>query len=275
MTDDLLEQHFSRVENPLNDSDWLAVRRLARRPRRRVALVALAAAAAALLVAPAFGLGGRVLDLIRGDPAPTEVQTSFAAGNESRERLFEFAAAAGHELHDRFSPVIAGEARGVAAIETPDGPIYLWVAPTEDGRQCWLIQAGEDSATGRPYGGGSCDGIDRMSASTTRPSLGSSSSSKAGLESRFPSSAVTRWGRSRSRNRFTSSLLSVATPTARWSSAGRLLSEVADRFGQEGRASSTFSGWPSGLTLRIALTRFPSASITNVVRLMPMYLRPA
>ena len=164
MTDDLLEQHFSRVENPLNDSDWLAVRRLARRPRRRVALVALAAAAAALLVAPAFGLGGRVLDLIRGDPAPTEVQTSFAAGNESRERLFEFAAAAGHELHDRFSPVIAGEARGVAAVETPDGPIYLWVAPTEDGRQCWLIQAGEDPATGRPYGGGSCDGIDRTGA---------------------------------------------------------------------------------------------------------------
>jgi hypothetical protein len=31
------------------------------------------------------------------------------------------------------------------------------VAPTEDGRQCWLIQAGEERATRRPYGIGSCD----------------------------------------------------------------------------------------------------------------------
>src|SRR4030095_236111 len=29
--------------------------------------------------------------------------------------------------------------------------------PTEDGRQCWLIQAGARPATGTPYGLGSCD----------------------------------------------------------------------------------------------------------------------
>jgi hypothetical protein len=161
MTHDLLEQHFSSVKNPVDDSDWLAVRRRAGRSRRRVALVAVVAAAAALLVTPAFGIGGRVLDLIQGEPAPPAVQTSFASSNEGRKHMFAFAAAAGQELHDRFSPVVPGEARGVAAIETPDGPIYLWVAPTEDGRQCWLIQEGEDPATGRPYGGGSCDGIDR------------------------------------------------------------------------------------------------------------------
>jgi hypothetical protein len=164
MTDDLLEQHFSRVENRPDDSDWLAVRRRARRPRRRAVLVVVAAAAAALLVTPAFGIGGRVLDLIQGEPAPPEVQASFAAGNESRERLFEFAAAAGQEMRDRFPPVVPGEARGVAAVETPDGPIYLWVAPTEDGRQCWLIQAGEDPATHRPYGFGACDGTEDTAA---------------------------------------------------------------------------------------------------------------
>jgi hypothetical protein len=164
MTVDLFEQHFSRVENPPDDSDWLAVRRRARRPRRRAALVAVAAAAAALLVTPAFGIGGRVLDLIQGEPAPPEVQASFAVGNESRERLREHAAAAGQELGERFPPVIPAEARGVAAVETSDGPIYLWVAPTEDGRQCWLIQAGEDPATHRPYGSGACDGTDETGA---------------------------------------------------------------------------------------------------------------
>lgn len=164
MTEDLLEQHFSHVSTPVDDSDWLAVRRRAHRPRRRVALIAVVAAATALLLAPAFGIGGRVLDLIQGKPAPPEVQTSFADGNTSREQFFASAAAAGREMRDRFSPVVPGEARGVAEVETADGPIYLWVAPTEDGRQCWLIQAGGDPATGRPYGYGSCDGADETSA---------------------------------------------------------------------------------------------------------------
>jgi hypothetical protein len=161
MTDDLLAQHFSNVRHPLDDSDWLAVRRRARRPRRRVALIALVAAAAALLVAPAFGLGDRVLELIQGPTAPPEVQKSFTEGDSAREQHFAYAAAAGAEMHDRFSHVVPGAARQVAALETGDGPIYLWATPTEDGRQCWLIQSGGDPATGRPYGFGSCDGIDR------------------------------------------------------------------------------------------------------------------
>jgi hypothetical protein len=135
---DLLEQHFSLERNPNNDSDWLDVRRRARRPWRRAALVAAVAVAAALLVAPAFGLGGRALDLIRGDPAPPEVQTYFAESNTLRERMIAQAAAAGVDLHDRFPRTIPSEARGVIALETPDGPIYLWAAPTEDGRQCWI-----------------------------------------------------------------------------------------------------------------------------------------
>lgn len=161
MTDDLLEQHFSQLGNPIDDSDWLAVRRRARRPRRRVALVAVAAVAAALLVTPAFGIGGRVLDLIKGEPAPPAVQRSFTEGDSFREQAYAHAAAAGIEMHDRFSHVVPGAARQVTALDTADGPIYLWTTPTEDGRQCWLIQAGGDPATGRPYGGGSCDSIDR------------------------------------------------------------------------------------------------------------------
>jgi integrase len=144
---DLLEKHFAPLRNPSNDSDWLDVRRRARRPWRRAVLVAVVAATVALLVAPAFGVGGRVLDLIQGKPAPPPVQTSFVGGNAARQQRFAFAAAAGLALHDRFSPVVPGETRGVAEVETADGPIYLWVAPTEDGRHCWLVQTGNSAVT--------------------------------------------------------------------------------------------------------------------------------
>ena len=40
--------------------------------------VAVAAVTTALLVAPAFGIGDRVLDLIQGPPAPPAVQTEFS-----------------------------------------------------------------------------------------------------------------------------------------------------------------------------------------------------
>jgi hypothetical protein len=157
---DLLEQHFSRLRNPADDSDWRAVRRRAGRSGRRVALAAAAVVAGGLLVAPALGLGDRVLDLIQGEPAPRPVQESFAASNEVRERLLAHRAGAQQELAQRFPRVIPAQARGVGALDTVDGPIYLWVAPTEDGRHCWLIQTGEEPGTGRPYGHGSCDGDD-------------------------------------------------------------------------------------------------------------------
>jgi hypothetical protein len=132
------------------------------RSGRRAVSIALAAATVlgVLLATPAFGIGGQVLDLIRGKPAPPEVQTSFAANDTLRAKLYAHAQAAGARLHDRFAPVVADQARGVAAIESADGPIYLWAAPTEDGRQCWLIQTGAEAATMRPYGVSSCDGTD-------------------------------------------------------------------------------------------------------------------
>jgi hypothetical protein len=160
---DVLEQRLLRLENQIDDSDWLDVRRRAQlsrrlRPsRRRVVLAAAAAAAVTLAVAPAFGVGGRLLDLVQGSPAPPEVKKYFASSEALRDRLFAQSAAARHRMRERFSPLVLGDARGVAAIQSADGPIYLWAAPTEDGRQCWLIQAGEDRATGRPYGAGSCD----------------------------------------------------------------------------------------------------------------------
>jgi hypothetical protein len=169
---DLLEQHLSRLANPIDDSDWLDVRRRARLRRARplVALVAAAAVVSVLVAMPGFGLGSRLLDLIEGSPAPPPVQTHFAANDALREQLFAHARAAGHVLHDQFSSVIPEQARGVAAIESSDGPVYLWVAPTQDGRHCWLIQTGAAPGDGRPYGTGSCDGSD--GSRTISPSLG-------------------------------------------------------------------------------------------------------
>jgi hypothetical protein len=158
---DLLHQHFSQLTNPVDDSDWRAVRRRAGRSGRRVTLAAAAVVAGGLLVAPALGLGDRVLDLIRGEPAPRAVQESFAQRNEVREYFLEHHAEAREALADRFPRVIADQARGVAALDTVDGPIYLWVAPTEAGLHCWFIQTGEEPGTGRPYGRGSCDDGER------------------------------------------------------------------------------------------------------------------
>jgi hypothetical protein len=142
-----------------DSGDWLDVRRRARRMHRhRLALVLAATFVAAAAAAPALGIGGRLLDLIQGPPAPPDVQTYFAANDGTREKMFAYAEEAGEKLHDRYSPVIASAARGVFAIDSADGPIYLWAAPTEDGRQCWLIQAGAERVTGRPFGLGGCDG---------------------------------------------------------------------------------------------------------------------
>lgn len=156
---DLLAAELAATVNPLDDSDWLAVRRAARCPRRRLVFAAVAAVAAVLVAAPAFGLTGRLVDLIEGPTAPPPVQNYFASSNTMREQLLKGAPGATDALRDRYSPTINGEARGVAAIQSPEGPVYLWAAPTEDGRQCWLIQAGEDPADSRPYGYGSCDGL--------------------------------------------------------------------------------------------------------------------
>jgi hypothetical protein len=170
-----------------------AVAPAARSRGRSVAVVvALAAILGVLLVAPAFGIGGRFLDLIQGTPAPAEVETHFAASNRLRASLFAFAEEAGHELHDRFSPVIASEARGLFALESADGPIYLWAAPTEDGRQCWLIQWGAAPATGRPYGKGSCDSTGEARAIRTSLGWTAERPSVRILHARLYDDAITR-----------------------------------------------------------------------------------
>jgi hypothetical protein len=154
---DLLEQQLAATANPLDDSDWLAVRRRVRRPRRRIGLAAVAAVIALAAAVPAFGLSGKFVDLIQGTPAPQAIKTYFAASDALRQKLLAEAPAATGAMSERYTPVVE-DARGVFAIDSPDGPIFLWAAPTEQGGQCWLIQTGEDTGTKRPYGMGACEG---------------------------------------------------------------------------------------------------------------------
>jgi hypothetical protein len=129
-----------------------------RRARRiRVGLVLAATGLCGLLISP-VGIGGELGKLLSGTPAPAPIQESFAGLDNMRASMFAYAAAAGHELHDRYSKVIADAAVHVTSIGTVDGPVDLWAAPTEDGRQCWLIQTGTRKVSGQPSGLSTCEG---------------------------------------------------------------------------------------------------------------------
>lgn len=158
----LPNEAFERQRSLLRAEVAGAGQRTRKRIAVAVALVVLVVLGA-VIATPARGVGGRLLELIQGPPAPPEVQTFFADNDGLRQKAFAHRQAAGERLHEQFSPVKAAEARGVFAIETMDGPIYLWAAPTEDGKQCWLIQAGARAATGVPHGLGSCDEDERTS----------------------------------------------------------------------------------------------------------------
>lgn len=169
LDESLLEARFSPLRAAAS-GEWRDVERRARRARRlRATLLAAAALAATVAIVPASGLSGRIVDLIWSPSAPPEVQDSFAATDAMREKLFAAAAEAGATLRDSFSPVIADQGRGIFAIETADGSLYLWAAPTADGRECWLLQAGADASTGRPRGFQSCD--ERGESRPLRPEI--------------------------------------------------------------------------------------------------------
>jgi hypothetical protein len=133
--DDVLDRAGHRAEQ----------HRSRRRRRALVVAIAIAMLVGGLLVTPALGIGTRLLDLVQGTPAPPEVQTFFATSDAYTEvaRDPDEVGQALQDLPPVPVPVIASEARLAFAIDTPDGPIHIWTAPTRDGRQCGLIQWGD------------------------------------------------------------------------------------------------------------------------------------
>jgi hypothetical protein len=150
MNDDPLRNRLLAAASSIDDSDWLDVRRRAaligaerhgRRgwSRRRLLIVALAALTLLLVANTAFGLGERLLEFVEGDPAPEPVRNELARGSEPPPRY----TVEGHVLGEPRPvppPVELENAHLAIARQTSVGPVYLWVAPTEGGGDCRLLQ---------------------------------------------------------------------------------------------------------------------------------------
>jgi len=106
-----------------------------------------------LIVIPAALAGGPPLfDHFFGTHAPAPVTRSFARWDEEMRSD----AVKGFSAY----PVLAARAVGVEAIDSPEGPIYLWVAPRIGGAssaECRLVQFGDTAAGGVTDAGTSCD----------------------------------------------------------------------------------------------------------------------
>ncbi len=115
--DSAFAERFARMADNGQDADWLDVRRRAslaakgRRPRK-----------------PAT----RLIPGFRGEPAPPAVQESFARFSASDLP---------HAAVDR--GVRASEAKGVLEVRSALGTVRIWVAPTESGERCRLLQVGD------------------------------------------------------------------------------------------------------------------------------------
>jgi hypothetical protein len=132
------------------------VAHVAEAPRRRVRRRATVAAAAvvvlaALVAAPAVGLASRIGELFEGTPAPPQIEEVFVMTDDVRNRFREARA------QDPYSRIVVEEARGVASVQATGALVRLWVALTEDGRQCSVIEV-ELAPGGRVFGPGTgCD----------------------------------------------------------------------------------------------------------------------
>jgi hypothetical protein len=126
-SDRLLAERFAALASPLDDSDWLDVRRRARARRSRAWLaMPLAAVVAAIAVGSALALYRDSIDFWSAPPAPERIVVEY---EELRARgkagLLGFGA-----------NVMPGEARRVAFFELDGEERPLFVVPTEDGGFC-------------------------------------------------------------------------------------------------------------------------------------------
>jgi hypothetical protein len=125
---DPLAEQFAALANPVDDSDWLDVRRRARGKSRRALVLPLVAVVAVLAVASAFALERHLVDFFAAEPAPERVVLHFEQ-LEARSVAF----------HGAGPAPISGEARKVLEATIDGERRSLFVAPTEDGGFCWVV----------------------------------------------------------------------------------------------------------------------------------------
>lgn len=118
--------------------------------RPRILLACAIAVAVGATAASASGLGERLFDFVAGETAPPPVQRQL-------DLMTRRTAVVAWLEQDPRSRAIASQARGVLAIQTSVGPVYLWVAPTRGGGFCHLIDIEANTQPdGSPGGGGGC-----------------------------------------------------------------------------------------------------------------------
>jgi hypothetical protein len=145
-----LDRMIPRTRSAPNWSD--VVRRVALpAPRRRPMLsrplvLAVAFAAAAILSAVGYAV---VRYVIVGSPAPQAVKDRLTLLDTVKGELIP-------KVHRR-SGIEVAKTRAAAVLQASTGPVYLWVAPTEQGGYCRFVQiVGTETRDGGPNLGGGC-----------------------------------------------------------------------------------------------------------------------
>jgi hypothetical protein len=122
------------------------------RGARRRRLVLGLAVAALVIVPTALAVGGKIVDLFEGTPAPPAVSTVFSAFN----KMADFSTQQGFAAKVPRADV--SQAHGVLEIQTADGPEDLWAAPSDQGGKCWFIDfANDPPGPNGQLGFGGCD----------------------------------------------------------------------------------------------------------------------
>lgn len=112
-------------------------------------------AAGILIATPAFGVIGAIRDLFEGTPPTPLVQQHFTKWDE----LMAKQSAPPTPAPPPTWTVDTRKVHGVLAVHTSDGPLFLWAAPIDDARQCWLLQfANDPDPDNTLYGPSGCDG---------------------------------------------------------------------------------------------------------------------
>ena len=121
---------------------WNDVLRRARRSRRRYA--AVGAVVAVLVLAP---VTWATVNAFEGTPAPQVIQENFVHWAEINPWT-------GFVTH--VPPAEVSKAHGVLQLQTGDGPLDLWAAPSNEGGTCWFVVWQTDLAAANDHAYGSC-----------------------------------------------------------------------------------------------------------------------
>lgn len=133
MTDAYLDALLDELVTAEPREQWNDVLGRARRSRRRY--VAAVAAVAVFVLAPATWAA---VDAFEGTPAPPPVRIDFRSANGYWARA---------QMRRRASRADVSKAHGVIQVQTSDGPLDLWAAPTSVGGTCLLVGWDSDLAT--------------------------------------------------------------------------------------------------------------------------------